>query len=331
MTMYILEKMSAVTFTASIFLLLPFFAYAAGIDDIVNYKSPPTQVESKSVDPYTIQDIISKLPSLLDDNGVYKKDFRETWVDFKDPMAVALDEEKFGKCDAFYIRDDVSYGGIIFNATLKYLFPENEEKKVRARSDIKRAMEYIEDPSNLRYGDKRCADRDKYIANLKELLNAVIQAAPTILQNKQYMVEIALAEKIKKQNQEKEKARAKQQSEEKAKADRQAIELAETKSRGERLRKLEICQNTNEFKLYEASATIESNQMIAKNAQLAMQREEDGAKISGYVNKQVMYEMGNRIAGVSRLNKENFEIYKKLGGSARNVESVKSLPNPCSM
>jgi hypothetical protein len=134
---------------------------------------------------------------------------------------------------------------------------------------------------------------------------------------------------LKSQKEAQERANAEQQTREKAAADRRAMELAESKGREERANKLKACQATNEYKLYEISATIEYNQAIARNAALEIQRQKEAAKISGYIDKPVMIEMGNRVAGANRLNKENFEAYRKLGGSARNLEAVKTLPNPC--
>jgi hypothetical protein len=221
-------------------------------------------------------------------------------------------------------------GGSTFDWALRYLFPENEEQKVTASEAIKRNLAEIDRESNSEYGVKECAGWRNYSTNLKEILNAVIQAAPAILKEKQRRVELEQMAKIQKQNQANEKARAKQQAGEKAEADRQALALAESKGAEERANELKACQATNEYKLYDISSSIENNQSIARSATLEMQRQKEGAKISGYVNKQVMYEMGNRVAGANRLNKEKFEVYKKLGGVARNVESVKTLPNPCS-
>ena len=72
--MNILEKFSPLTLTASILLLLPSFAYAAGIDDLTNYQSPPAKVEPNNALPYTIQDIINILPNSLNNDGFYEED-----------------------------------------------------------------------------------------------------------------------------------------------------------------------------------------------------------------------------------------------------------------
>lgn len=297
--MNILIRTGALAFTGSIILLLPFFACADGIDDAVNFESKPIIAASTSVQAYTIQDIINKLPDALNDNGVYTSDSAN--MEYKqldeDPRITAFNKEKFGECETFYLYRSGSAGGGGFEGVLGYLFPENEERKTNASSRIKHSLAYLKESTQ----GSRCANREKYLVQIKEIFNAVIQAAPMILQEKQRLVAMAQAEKIQKQDQENKRGRIRQQAEEKAAADRQAIEFAEAKGHEERSKRINACQNTNEYKLYAISATINNNQVIAKNSRLEMQRQEEGAKISGFVDKRVMHEMGNRIAGVNRL------------------------------
>ena len=328
--MVVMKKLSMSVFAATFLLFLPLLASAAGLDDIMGYQPPPVKAGA-TVTPYTMDEIIAILPSTLDDDGVYQGVLYGggKWIEFENARATAFDKAQFDECDNYYIRDNHNYGGIAFENTLRYLFPESEKEKVRAVSDFKDAMKYLADPGNLHYSSNKCAERDKYSANLKEILNAVIQAAPAILKEKQRMVEMAKAAKLQEQNQANEKARAKQQAQEKADADRKSLELAERVGREERASQLKACQATEGYKLYSASATIEYNQAVARSAELEIQRQKEAGKISGFVNKQVMYEMGNRVAGANRLNKENFEVYKKLGGTAKSIGAVKSLPNPC--
>lgn len=325
--MNILIRTGALAFTSSIILLLPFFAYAAGLDDAVNYESKPIIAASTSVQAYTIQDIINKLPDALNNDGVYNSDSASMVYKKldEDPRITAFNKEKFGECEAFYLYHFGSAGKGGFESVLRFSFPENDDLKTNASRGIKHSLAYLKESSQ----GPKCANREKHLVQIKEIFNAVIQAAPMILQEKQRLVAMEHAEKLQKQDQANNRVSIKQQAENKAKSDKQANEFAEAKGREERSKKLNACQNTNGYRLYAVSATINNNQVIAKNSRLEMQHQEEGAKISGFVDKQVMYEMGNRIAGVSRLNKENFEIYKKLGGSARNVESVNELPDPC--
>lgn len=274
----------------------------------------------------------------LDDNGIYRNEESRHYGEWlKDPFydlrAKALNEKYFGECEYFDIRFNGRDGGRLFQATLWYLFPENEQQKEQASKTIKEGLASIEREAReegSEYRVKACKDGwHQYSANLKEIINAVIQAAPAILKEKQRMVEMAKAAKLQAQNQANEKARAKQQAQEKADADRKSLELAERVGREERANQLKACQATEGYKLYSASATIEYNQAVARSAEMEIQRQKEAGKISGFVNKQVMYEMGNRVAGANRLNKENFEVYKKLGGTAKSIGAVKSLPNPC--
>jgi hypothetical protein len=301
--------------------LLTACACAAGIDDITGYQ-PSSAGKKNTVEPYSVNEIIKMLPRHLDEHGVYQGN----WVDMSDPRAIALDEEKFGKCEDLYIsRGRYSRGGGVFDDALSFVFPTNEEAKIQASNSLKYNLAYIENPNELLYSDKRCDKREQQVAQLKELLNAVIQAGPSILQEKQRLVD----EEKGKHDKLKAKAREQARAQEKSESERQAIILAEKKGAEERAAKLSDCQNTNEYKLFDASVHIVMNQAIAVNAQNEIDRQKEGEKISGYVDKQVMYEMGNKIAGVKRINKDNFEIYKQLGGTARNVESVRTLDNPC--
>jgi len=234
-------------------------------------------------------------------------------------LEYAFDEANFGKCKDYYIheyRDGVTIttvGGLIFDYTLQYLFPQNEFSKKMASEDVKERLAQFEHNARTGsyQGNSKCTDWKNYEARLKEILNTVIQAAPEILQAKKNMVAIAQA------------------SEAKEKADGQAKILAERKKNEERSNKLKVCQNTNEYKLYETSTAIVNGQQTINNAEQTIQREKDGSKISGYVNKQLMYQMGNLISMTSRQNDENFDKYKKLGGSAWRIGSVKAIPNPC--
>lgn len=315
----------------SIFLLAPFITFAAGIDNILNYESPPIPLSAEIVRPYTIQDIITKLPESIDDNGIYIQDYDrilgENWIN--DPRFVAFDEGNFGKCEEYYIRIENNYGGIIFKSTLKYLFPKNEEMKTRASEDLQAAITYVQNPDNLNYSNGKCENRNKFYIKQTELINALVEAAPIIFQEKQHMVAMAQAANILKQDQENERARVKQQSEEKAVAERVAMEFAEMTENEERNNKLEACRNKITYRLYEISTIIEHNRRVANDALQVIHQQQKGAKISGQVNKQVINRMGKIIDGANTLNKDNFKMYKRLGGSSRQVESVKSLSDPC--
>jgi len=92
-------KLIRTVLVVSVFSLQPFFACAAGIDDVTNYKSPVPQVLPSTAQPYTIQEIISILPNSLNKDGVYEPDGevktkQNAWLTSKyknDPRAIAFD------------------------------------------------------------------------------------------------------------------------------------------------------------------------------------------------------------------------------------------------
>lgn len=308
------EKLISAIVTAISIFLFPSLTFSASFDDVLNYKSPPPQVLPKNVQPYTVQEIISILPNALDEKGAYDQHgAREDWFlehYENDPRAIAFSEENFGSCRNFYIQSRHHWAaGPIFEDTLYFIFPSSEDSKTRARIRIQSGLNRIEEDmkSGNIYATDNCTDWKGYEARLKEILNTVIQAAPAILQAKKNMVAIAQA------------------SQAKGKAD----ERIRQKKDEENSNKLKACQNTNEYKLYETSISIVNGQQTINNAEQTIQREKDGARISGYVNKQVMYQMGSLISRVNRQNDENFDKYRKLGGSAWRIGSVKATPNPC--
>jgi hypothetical protein len=123
----------------------------------------------------------------------------------------------------------------------------------------------------------------------------------------------------------------------KEKADKEAIRQADVqaKDKAEKLgieanaKKLTACQQKVEYQLYEASLLIQLNNNIAKNSQKEIDSQKEGAKISGIVNKNVMYTAGNRIVGAKESNNKLFAAYKKLGGTAKTSETVVVPTNPC--
>lgn len=179
----------------------------AGIDNITSYQSPPAKVDTASVQPYTIQDIIKILPNSLNKDGVYevdgairtKKNAWQTGSDLTDPRAVAFDEENFGKCKEYYIHVSNAAGGRIFSDTLKYLFAKNEDQKVIASREIKDIMRgltaTVPNHNNAEYRSGGiCENWEKYNTKLNEILNDVIQAAPAILQERHRTTEIEAKE-----------------------------------------------------------------------------------------------------------------------------------------
>lgn len=90
------------------------------------------------------------------------------------------------------------------------------------------------------------------------------------------------------------------------------------------------CMQSNKPKLAKVSAHLVFLHLGLNSAKEQMQRQRDGAKYSGYVDKQRMYDLGNSAVTLEESIKEYFAQYKQLGGTAKSPELVKALPsNPC--
>ncbi len=318
------QKMLAYIFAICIFSMGSFCANAASLDDVINYQAPPAVVKVESKPPYTIQDILNKIPDALDDKGVLLP-YSDNWIRSEEPGAIAFDKEKFGECADFYIfNGGDSQGRKTINSTLLFLFSSVESEKERGRHNLKFGLERLSDPNSRRYNAEACYNNPQLLTNYKEIINAVIQAAPSVLEEKRRLV-------AEKQNKAKREQQAKQEAEEKAVLERQANMLAAEKAEEARLAKLTACKNSNAYKLYESSAMIEVNNSNIGWAKNKIMQQEEGAKISGFVDKRVMYEMGNTIAQATRSNTELYGIYKQSGGTAKSVELVRatSPSNPC--
>jgi len=327
------KKLSLTKIIASILLLQPFFASAAGVDDLLNTKAPSTEIIKPAVPkketavPYTQKEIIDRMQIYLDSNDNY--DSSQASKAYDKERTEAFNNENFGACHLFAIRFDnpsedfsdklIDHpAGRTFFKTIQVLYPTShdglskEEAKARAIQAMKDGIAILQDPNTWSRIGSTCEDHDKYFARYKELLDAVIQAQPAIRAEKQ---RLALEER-----QKYEKRQAATEASNKARMD---AEIA-------RQEKINTCANSDQYKLYRISANIEYYRTIANQAQQEIDRQNQGAKISGFVDKQVMYNMGSKIAEVDRVNKENFVIYKQVGGTAKNVKSVPALPtNPC--
>ena len=92
---------------------------------------------------------------------------------------------------------------------------------------------------------------------------------------------------------------------------------------------LAACQQSNGYRILRVEYDILENQKLIRLYQSAIQREEDGAKYSGFVDKEKMYNAGQAIAQLKQKNALNFSTYRSLGGSATVAEAVVFTPDPC--
>jgi hypothetical protein len=207
MMMKVLQRATstlAASLPASLFLLLPFFAYADGIDDLTSHQPPSTPVAVNApaqVKPYSVVEILSLLLSKsFDSKGVYKTSgsaFGGVWwsaleaqeggvkIDNKDsstvdPRALAFDKVTVGECRYFYISDSRSAGGHAFDLTIKALFAKNEADQVARSNELKQLLGLIENENSPVRSS--CGDWSAHVVHLKKVLNIVIGKAPEMHQ-----------------------------------------------------------------------------------------------------------------------------------------------------
>jgi len=309
-------------FAPILLLLFPFLAYGAGIDDILNQQPATKQVSPGSknampqvVVPYNTQDVLK----ISSDYLIHNEKNYEVWdhmtLIFDVQRADAFNKTNFGSCDEFYplgqpqINSISKYrkGEELFFKVLDYASEPDERNKADDREGIKNGFLIL---ARIANSDSRCHDQT-YTIRLKELFDTIIQAGPTILAEKQR----ATAENIKSHQV------AEQQSQAKASASLNEALLAN--------KKVITCQNTNQYRAYVASDLIVKDQGAISVNQGIIDRQNEGAKSSGFVDKQQMYIAGTNIANYHARDKETFKTYKQNGGSASSVESVQRLANPC--
>lgn len=310
--------------TAIIFIIMPFFSIAASLDDAVNYKSLPDRAGLINAQAYTVQELVDKLPAALDEKGVFNNgDGNRKYKKLnEDARVIAFNNQKFGGCEAFYLFKYGAVGTGGLENTLRFAFPRDENTKINASNGIKHTLSYLKESTSL---GKKCENRDEYLAVLKDVFNAVIQSSPNILQERLRIAEVDL-QIMNQKKQQRDTIEASRLAEGKAIKDDLLQKRNETIFRN---KKYEICRNTNDYKFYELSKTLEFNNQIIESAKLTIKQQEDGAKISGFVDKNVIHKMGITIVNANHANDENYEIYKKMGGSAKRKELVRGTNDPC--
>lgn len=309
--------------------LTPAIAAAAGLEDALNYKPKESIAIESGTPPFTTKDIIDAIPYTLDKRGVFVdgSDARgavvnlNKWNEFlNDPRLKAFERENFDKCEDFYFDSGRSgWGGGVFKNALIFAFPEDESRKKNASAAIKYGFDGLE--KNASFG-RNCEGRIGYTKKMKDVINTILEAAPSIKAQSAKMLEGA-TQQINNEKNEQDAKKARVQEE------RIAKEKALDESIKERQRKAIECSNSPAYKLYFSSISIIGNISIKENAAAAMQRQQDGAKVSGYIDKKVMADAGLIIADANKRRSELFAEYKRLGGKANKPEEVSAPSDPC--
>lgn len=323
-------------------ILCPMFALAENLqsaDALLQKYAPVPEVKvaqpeiKKEVVGYTVQDIVKMLPIYVDHRGKYGRlnsDYydRDRFINtvpnvptpeemlFVAERVEAFNQANFGSCDRYYLhlsqleknfdimRSRDWLAEYAFRSYLETLFngkSNPDEWNVSATLDL---LKSLQNPETFA-GRSECSEHEKYFVQFKEILDAVTQAAPAIVEQNKRIAQAIRDTKIKEYE------------------DVAAKSVAREKTRN-------ACLNSNQYKLYYFSQIIAGNLTQIAWAQQAIEREKAGAKISGYVNKQIMYEKGNQIASLKASNEEKFKYYRAAGGTAKKIDGVIAASvNPC--
>lgn len=203
------------------------------LNKVLDYKAAPKEVVF--VEPYALSDVINILPLSINENGVVNDSINShkynEFMDINNSRMKGFLQKNFGSCDDFYINGPYgsSFGSNLFFWTVKFVFPKDESIKDRASSGIKMLMQKLDDKNEFNY--EKCKPKDKYISNLKFIINEVLSSRAVVLALKQ---EININEQ--------QEARKKEIENERAKAlenQRQALELEQKKNEAEKKKKQE--------------------------------------------------------------------------------------------
>jgi hypothetical protein len=207
----------------------------------------------------------------------------------------------FGPCAKFFPlfanpdtqsgMENWEWGEDAFNFTILYVIAKSDAEKAANIQQVKDHLNLIAENSGA------CKDKVQNMAKLKALLSAVIQAGPEILEANKHAQDHVVA-----------------------------AQNAQNLSN----QKLAACQNTSPYRVYVYSRNILDMQNMKLHYEGIIQQQKDGAKASGVVDQQVLYDAGNRIASINKQIKDTFAAYKQVGGSASNSDLVKPLASPCS-
>lgn len=251
---------------------------------------------------YTTNELISLIP-------VYASKSYTSGV-FDNEKAEAFNRQNFGyDCQIFYplTTRNGEGGGLghqIFDDASRYLTEKNEKDKNEYAQKVKEGLSELQKRSVKVCTDGRGVE---YFGRFQTLLSAILQAGSSISTETQRLIGV--------QNDSREKKYAEE---------RKSISDAQAKATVNA-----ACQRTPQYQAYAASYVIARNKPYLNSAQQEMQKQKDGAKISGYVDKNRMHELGNIISKINKENSEAFQIYTKFGGPVNEIGAVSVLANPC--
>lgn len=322
-------------------ILNPIVAKAEDLEQLLNEKSSSPAVQATpTAHPYSLEELIKIIPNHLDDQIHYGAGHEcpenAGCLTLDNDALMEFNKETFGDCREFYIylsSNDlprnthlyaslygINKGRYIFSTALQSLFGDTEAEKQTAKVELKTLLTNEEFLST-------CTKFNRW--QIKVFLSDIFKAAPLIAQEKQQQVN----EKQAKLAQEKRRATEAHQrimDEENAQAAKAAKQQAEKEQRiKESIERHERCVATDTYKLHTITQQIVFTQQMKKAAEARIQKEDEVAKISGVVNKEVKYEAGKWVVEAKTLLPQLFAKYKALGGTATSLDNVVEVPDPC--
>lgn len=308
-----------------VMILMPQFVVAAGLEDALNYKPKVGVSIESAASPFAVKDIVDAIPYALDKDGLFGSSAKGSPVDIKkwdaflnDPRLMAFHRENFGKCEEFYVNSR-SWGTGVFDNALRFAFSEDESQKKNASLGIKHGLDGLEKNASL---GRNCEGRIAYTKKLREIVNIILEAAPSIKAESTRMVQSA-TQQLSKEKNEQEAKKLKVQEE------RVAKDRAADETKKERERKESECLKSPAHQLYFMSLSVVGNIATKQEIASIMQRQQEGAKVSGYIDKKVMADAGLAMGDANQRGSLWFAEYRKLGGKASKPEEVIAPKDPC--
>ena len=115
---------------------------------------------------------------------------------------------------------------------------------------------------------------------------------------------------------------------------RNAAAAAEAKAiASERQRARETCRNSEAARLAEESRFLVMNRELLKiaiaDAREKLERDKEIERVTGVADLKLRHDAGDTIVNGPAQLATQFEAYRSLGGTARSIEDVEGLPDPC--
>lgn len=101
----------------------------------------------------------------------------------------------------------------------------------------------------------------------------------------------------------------------------------------ERKLALDACKNSDAARLAEASrflaVTRDLSKVVVAQARDELERDKEVERLTGVANLKLRHDAGEVIVSTPKQLAAQFDDYRSLGGKARSIDAVESMPDPC--